>query len=88
MSTNVRASGKPVARLNSGFNNAIRASYRVKNDPLIPLNALFDRRSFAGLSISSADNEVGFPAFKGSFPSTDLVESRVIPQLLSNSEMK
>lgn len=56
-------SGKPVARLNQGFNNAIRASYIVKKDPLIPLNALFDRRSFAGLSLSSADNAVGFPAF-------------------------
>lgn len=49
MSTNVRASVRVRRSREKVFPVA---SYRVKKDPLIPLNALFDRRSFAGLSIS------------------------------------
>lgn len=52
MSTNVRASVRVRRSREKVFPVA---SYIVKKDPLIPLNALFDifdRRSFAGLSIS------------------------------------
>lgn len=49
MSTNVRASVRVRRSREKVFPVA---SYIVKKSPLIPLNALFDRRSFAGLSIS------------------------------------
>lgn len=51
MSTNVRASVR-VRRSREKVFPVASYIYIVKKDPLIPLNALFDRRSFAGLSIS------------------------------------